>query len=463
MDLEVAFADWLGRIEELLDATDEPAGLRRRVAGMRRELVRPILAFLGGRRSPGAHDVIALFDAVRDYAQTASSEPQRRLERRKRIEDLAAVVRRCFCGEVAQGNSSTVLTPGWSADLDRRGRLIYANGRGHRVQAQKVASRRGGARLLPPPPVGIAPYSDAVRPRDKRGEPGGLVIIEDATRAIVVGDLHGRWDNLKSILEDKDNLDAVRAKRAHLVFTGDAIHPAHSALNDPASYENSFRTMFLIMTLKAQVPSNVHYLIGNHDHAHVGGLPIARGDVRQDVLFERFAVQRFGHEVFERYREFVRSAPVALKLRAPNGWLVLIHAGLTPRVATDERLIDIHVNGPQTPALWDVLWSRKYDDKEMLDRCLDGLGAKLMVTGHTPPTRRRLERYRLEPVFEPVFAHVHHRQVIVNAQANVFGYLDLDLTVPLPDDATDLRAPDGMSAFRLLRHEGGPLHALHMR
>ena len=52
---------------------------------------------------------------------------------------------------------------------------------------------------------------------------------------------------------------------------------------------------------------------------------------------------------------------------------------------------------------------------------------------------------------EDVFAHVHGRQAILNAQRNVFGYLDVDLTRPLPKRVTDLKAPDGRPAFRMLR------------
>jgi len=453
MDLIVALSDWLGRIEELLEVSDDPADMRRRVTRMQRELVRPILTLVGGREDRDGRQIRALFRAVEDYAAASDAHPDRRLKRRRRVEQLASAVRRQY------------LSGGALPLAGNRGRVTDPNGGGHpacgdavcrMVRARNVKSRCRGQPFAVPPIESLTPYGDAVRPRDRRGEPGGLIIVHDAARAIVVGDLHGRYDNLEAILQDKDNLRAVREGRAHLVFTGDAIHPAHSAINDAASYENSFRTMFLIMMLKARRPRNVHYLVGNHDHAHVGGLPTSRGDVRQDLLFEKFAVERFGREVFEHYREFVRRAPVALKLGAPNGYLILVHAGLTPRVASDEDLINIHLSGPQAPGLWDVLWNRKYDDGAMLEECLKRVGAKLMVTGHTPPTRRRLERYRLEPIFAPVFAHVHHRQVILNAQANVFGYLDLDLTVPLPDDATDLRAPDGMSAFRLLRQEGSP-------
>ena len=69
------------------------------------------------------------------------------------------------------------------------------------------------------------PYSDKVRPRDARGEPGGLILIEGGQRAIIVGDLHGRYDNLEYILKDKNNLQDILAGSAHLIFTGDAVHP----------------------------------------------------------------------------------------------------------------------------------------------------------------------------------------------------------------------------------------------
>ena len=246
------------------------------------------------------------------------------------------------------------------------------------------------------------------------------------------------------------NLQDILSGETHLIFTGDAVHPRSSAAESPEAYEDSFCVMLLIMTLKAENPFNIHYLVGNHDNAHVGGRPAGRGQVRQDKLFHKFVTEKFGEAVFEHYREFVMNSPVAAKVKAPNGYVVLVHAGLTPRVLSEQGLVNILVKGRQGPELQELLWSRNYE-RETLERCLTNVGARFIIAGHTSPTKQRAERYGLELLVEGVFAHVHGLQIILNAQRNIFGYLDFDMKRPLPADVTELRASDGRSAFRVLR------------
>jgi len=340
--------------------------------------------------------------------------------------------------------------------LDADGRLVYVTRDGNQIPPRALIAEKTGAKVIARAVQALRPYSQKIRPLDRDGNPGGLVVFESCRRAIVVGDLHGRYDNLEDILHDKNNLEEILAGKAHLIFTGDAVHPRSSAINTPAAYEDSFCTMLLIMTLKAENPLHVHYLIGNHDHCHVGGRAAARGEVRQDMLFEKYTVEQFGESVFEHYCEFIRRCPVAMKIKAANGYLLLVHAGLTPRILSEEDLTNIFLKGPQAEELTELLWSRNYDNRDLLAQCLRQVGARCAVAGHTPPTRRRVERYGLEMIAESVFAHVHHLMVIVNAQNNVFGYLDLDMTQPLPDDVTRLLAPDGKSAFRMLRRTMPP-------
>ena len=458
LDLSAALNDFMACINDILGKKKYSDVMRQRLRRMKKEVLQPLAAAL--RERPDGEDAVrelaALFRAVGEYVVSFGAEPQEREERRKKVEGAKALVRRRLLTEQDNEAEVEMLLDEirkwqWKTALDAGGRLVYTTPDGKQIPTRALIAEKVGPALIARAVKALQPYSEKLRPRDARGEPGGLLLIGHAGRAIITGDLHGRYDNLERILRDKKNIEDILAGKAHLIFTGDAVHPRSSALNDARAYEDSFCTMLLIMTMMAENPFNVHYLVGNHDHAHIGGRPAGRGEVRQDTLFEKYVTRRWGAEVFEHYRMFVRRSPVAMKINTPGGAMLLVHAGLSAGVKDAEDLIDINVAGPQGEALQELIWSRKYDDRELMRRWLSGVGAKLMIVGHTPPTRKRAERYGLEVIYEPAFAHVHHLQVILNAQNDVFGYLNLDMTRPLPDDVTALLAPDGKSAFRLMR------------
>jgi Calcineurin-like phosphoesterase len=458
MDVSAGLNDLIGRINDLVGEEQYSDFMLERVFRMKDSLVNPILAELkkDEAKKDGARELAALAAAVEEYVVCFKAEPGRRDERRKRIQGLKGAVRRRLLSEDDQEAEIELLLDEirqWQVKtaLDANGRIVYSTADGKQIPPRSIIAERVGDKVIERAVNALKPYSEKVRPHDLRGNPGGLVIIDNAQRCIVVGDLHGRYDNLVNILRDKNNLEDIMSGNAHLVFTGDAVHPRSSKQNDARAYEDSFCTMLLIMTLKAENPFNVHYLVGNHDFAHVGGRPASRGEVRQDELFEKYTMKQFGKSVFEHYREFVRLCPILLKVKAPNGYILMVHAGLSKDVRSEQGLINIFMKGPQGPELTEMLWSRRYDDREAIAKSLENVGARFMVVGHTPPTKRRAERYGLEVIGEKVFAHVHHLKVIINAQNNIFGYLDLDLTRPLPDDVTDLQAPGGRPAYRMLR------------
>ena len=70
---------------------------------------------------------------------------------------------------------------------------------------------------------------------------------------------------------------------------------------------------------------------------------------------------------------------------------------------------------------------------------------------HKQLQKEYAERYGFVAFGPPAFGQVGDVQLIINAQCDVFGYLDIDLTRPLPESVSDLKAPDGRQACRLLR------------
>jgi hypothetical protein len=338
----------------------------------------------------------------------------------------------------------------WKTGLDARGRLTYATPEGKVFLARSLTAEKIAPRVMEEALAAHRPYPPEVRPLSLLGEPGGLIRIETGERTVVVGDLHGRYDNLELILKDKGNLRDVLSGKAHLVFTGDAVHPRSALLNSDKAYEDSLCVMLLIMALKASNPQRVHYLLGNHDAAHAGGMPALRRDVRLDEMFRKVVVRKFGKAVYDGCAEFLHRAPAAAKLSMPNGHILVLHAGQSSRILNEQGLINIFVKGRRSKALQDVLWSRNYD-REQLEAFLSRLDARFIISGHTGPTRARAERYGLTIMIEGVAAHAHDRQIIIMAQADTFGYADLDMTRPLPRRVTKLTAQDGRPAVRVFR------------
>ncbi|MGO8705892.1 MAG: metallophosphoesterase family protein [Candidatus Brocadiia bacterium] len=457
MKLADAVNDLLGRTTELLEESDYSDHMLERVYRMKEELVTPSVRALKAHPqfAASAEALEALFSAVEEYVVCYQREPERREERRLRVEGLKSRVRRellpksdreaeveHLVDEIRQWQVKTT--------LDASGRLVYSTAGGAVVPPRDLIGTQVGISVIEQAVKAQRPYEDKIRPRDSRGKPGGLILLEGGRQAIVVGDLHGRYDNLESILKDGDNLREIVSGNAHLIFCGDAVHPRSSKMESPEAYEDSFCVMLLIMTLKAENPFNVHYLIGNHDNAHVGGPPASRGQVQQDEMFEKFVTEKFGASVFKHYCRFVANSPVAAKVKTPNGSVLLVHACLTPRAPDVQALINIFSAGRTGEALQDLLWSRNYD-RAMIEKSLAGVGAKFAISGHTSPKIGRAERYGFTVLANNVVAHAHDLQIILSAQDNSFGYAVIDMTHPLPDKITAMTTPDGRPAFRVLR------------
>jgi len=296
-------------------------------------------------------------------------------------------------------------------------------------------------------------YPKEIRPDNIRKNPGALLTIRDAERLIVVGDLHGRYDNLELVLADKDNWQALKEGSAHLVFLGDAIHPRSSTSNQDSAHADSLRVMLLIMSLRAEHPGSVHYLLGNHENAHIGGLGVGKGKTDVQMGFRTFVENHVSAIVLDAYRDFLRSAPAAAKVAMQDGQLLLVHASPSSLVHSDEGLINLTLNGHQGKALTDIVWRRNFDP-EALRVCLHDVGADFAICAHTHPTTKGETKYGYKCLLDHAFGGVAGLLLIVSSQNNTFGYVDIDLTYTLPSRVEELKAPDGNSAFRAMRRTG---------
>jgi len=339
----------------------------------------------------------------------------------------------------------------WQTYLGDNGEILFDAGGGHVVALRGDLGRLSGAKVIAMMADGVPPYPEAVRPLDVRGKPGGLIRVAGAERLIVVGDIHGRYSNLENILRDKENLKSLKRDNAHILFLGDAIHPGRAGGGgQKEAYADSFRVMFLILSLKAEMPDRVHYLVGNHENAHLGGLGAVKAEESEHVAFQKYVRNNFGEEVLKAYLRFLEHAPVVARFATAAGDLIFIHGGPARRIRTEQSLIDICAGGRRGKGLTDVLWNRNFEP-EIIDAFLDGIGAKFIVAGHTRPTMESASKYGYKVVAEMAFGEVAGKLLLLNSQGGTFGYLDIDLTRPLGKRVDDMQSPVGKAALRLFK------------
>jgi hypothetical protein len=179
------------------------------------------------------------------------------------------------------------------------------------------------------------------------GHLGGIVELPDQKTPVVVGDLHGRVENLLSLLCQNNFLESLENGQAALVILGDAVHPEEpSSLED---MDSSVLMMDLILRLKSVFPSGVFFLLGNHDSFSA---ELMKDGVAQGMLWERRLIELRGTAYRDEMQRFYDLCPVLL---VSNGF-VACHAG-APRVSySRQTLVDVR----QNPALlYELTWNRQ--------------------------------------------------------------------------------------------------------
>ena len=444
-------------INDLIKSKESPRALTERYFRFYQEDMEPVLHILLG--DPRYETATRHLNRLRDALDGLFLSPPDDQEERKKI--LSTVYRAAIAlqkelrpQEADQAFAETKLRDlAWRTRMDDEGYIVFDAGGGI------VVPLSGDIRQLARP--GIIAQAirqqpacpEDMRPRNVRNQPGSLLTLNNAKRLLVIGDLHGRYDNLQLALGDKDNWRALKNGSAHLIFLGDAIHPRAVDGDQDAANADSFRTMFLIMSLRAENPGNVHYLLGNHENSHVGGFGAGKGGIDVQKSFAAFIQHDVSPIVLDVYEKFLRTSPIAAKVKVRNGHILLVHASPSSLVLNEQGLINLTFKGRRGKALTDMVWSRNFNPNP-LRTILRNVGASLAICGHTRPTMESEKRYGYRCILDRVFGDVHGLMLIVNSQSNIFGYLDIDLTRPIPKRIEDMKAPDGNSALRALRRTG---------
>jgi hypothetical protein len=193
-----------------------------------------------------------------------------------------------------------------------------------------------------------------------------VIQLPDRGRLIVATDVQGNvgdFDRVCGIFEQaaKDRDGAV------LVVTGDLVHGPELAEHDWPDYLGTFyhgdsKTVLEHgRELMDRYPGRVHFLLGNHEHAHIGGPVVSKFFPDEARRLEDL----LGDEGTQRMRAWLKTWPfVALAKRAR---LVMMHAAPHAKIRSAEDLERLPLDGFETMALDDMagrsilgalLWAR---------------------------------------------------------------------------------------------------------
>lgn len=224
-----------------------------------------------------------------------------------------------------------------------------------------------------------------------------LITLPGEGTLLVATDLHGNladFHAIATLFETLTSASPAGGNPVHLVLTGDLLH---GPLADPEDWPEHLGTYYrdespellrAAQQLQRNHPGRVHYLLGNHEHAHIGGPRVAKFHV--DEAFR--LGQELGPEDATALIKWLRSWPlVAL---APRAGIVATHGAPHAQITGPAQLERARLTGfAQTPitAMADtgpvgaLLWART-TSTERATAFLRAVhpDARVAVFGHDP-------------------------------------------------------------------------------
>jgi hypothetical protein len=212
---------------------------------------------------------------------------------------------------------------------------------------------------------------------------------------------------------------------AHILFTGDLIHGPHLEEEDWPDFlgeyyrDASLEVVDSFVALRERHPGHVHSIMGNHEHAHVGGPHTAKFAPDEVELLESI----IGPKHSARLRRILRELPLAAI--TPCG-VVFTHGAPAADIAHIREVEFVDIDGfaddsPldifEVPVLGAILWARSAP-QDIARRFLTAMGGRISVYGHD--------------VIPEGFERIGDEQMIVSTSFGVYDhnkvYLDLDLS-----------------------------------
>jgi hypothetical protein len=192
-----------------------------------------------------------------------------------------------------------------------------------------------------------------------------LLRLPASGRLLVCTDLQGNLSDFHAMAEIFEKA-AHTAANVHLVFAGDLVHGPLMSKSEWEPwlgdfYEDRSPELFdAFEELSGRYPGQVHALLGNHEHAHIGGARTAKFFPDEAAHLET----RMGPARTDRFRAWCRDLP--LVAMSPSG-VVVTHAAPAARIADVAELEIAYTLDPvpdsieammRVPVLGQLLWAR---------------------------------------------------------------------------------------------------------
>lgn len=205
-------------------------------------------------------------------------------------------------------------------------------------------------------------------------------------RLIATGDLHDNPVHFIKLVDAAGLHEHADRPPAHLTLH-EIIHGEALTMGMDFSY----RALTRVAALKAAYPELVHCLLANHEIAQLLGSAILKNGVRCVDAFDEALEHAFPHdarEVEQAIRRFIRSMPLALRVRTANrGDILCAHSLPGPAamgkfdatVLTRELTESDYV--PRQGAAHLMVWGRGYDHDQLED-LVERWGVNAFILGH---------------------------------------------------------------------------------
>lgn len=209
-----------------------------------------------------------------------------------------------------------------------------------------------------------------------------VVYLPGEGEVFMTGDLHDHRRNLDKLIKAADlGNNPNRHIVLHELIHGDRF--------DENGADGSWQTLYRAAELKCDHPSQVHFLLANHDLAQIHGEGIMKAGTSVCEAFSAGLKRDFGQRttsVSVAISEFLLSLPLAI--RTGNN-LFFCHSipGDVDIPNFDYTVFDRQLTGAdyrrRTGPVYQLIWGRQ-QTPAAVEQFADSLGVSVIVTGHQP-------------------------------------------------------------------------------